>query len=243
MNSLNASAIGSLLVQLVTGLVEGSGLFFKIDPQDLIVQEILGLELLVQTVEFFFYLYLVYLIVGKKVTSVVTSHRYIDWVITTPTMLVSFALFFKYLREPQRNIRLAESAREEQSNLIKLVIANTLMLLLGFLAELSIIPTGAGVVLGFLPFAYAFNLLYSEYARHTRTGTALFGFSFVVWALYGVAAFLPFVQKNTMYNVLDVFAKNAYGLFLYFFLQGRQKAEDLPLADPSGLLAPPLSKN
>lgn len=230
MNTLNASAIGSLVAQFITGLIEGKGLFFAVKPEDAIVQDVLAMELVVQSVEFLFYVYLVYLIVKNKVSRDVTSHRYIDWAITTPVMLVSFAIFFKYLREPERRgIRLFDSMKEERSNLIRIVLANAAMLLFGFLAERSFIPTGLGVALGFLPFVYAFKVLYLEYARHTRLGLQIFSFSFVVWALYGVGALLPFVQKNTLYNVLDLFAKNAYGLFLYFFLRSRVEAAKIEL--------------
>jgi bacteriorhodopsin len=38
---------------------------------------------------------------------------------------------------------------------------------------------------------------------------------FIVWSLYGVAAILPFFIKNISYNILDIFAKNFFGLFLY----------------------------
>ena len=41
---------------------------------------------------------------------------------------------------------------------------------------------------------------------------------FFVWSLYGVAALLGDKLKNISYNILDIFAKNFYGLFLYFFI-------------------------
>jgi hypothetical protein len=137
-------------------------------------------------------------------------------------MLVSFILFFKYLRNPSRGIRWKTSFQEEFSNIWKIVLANGLMLGFGFLAELGFLPNALGVALGFLPFAYIFKLLYSEYAKYTQIGRRLFYFSFLIWGLYGVAAVLPFSQKNTMYNILDLFAKNAYGLFLYAFIKSKQ---------------------
>jgi bacteriorhodopsin len=36
----------------------------------------------------------------------------------------------------------------------------------------------------------------------------------IVWGLYGVAAMFSPVWKNTAYNILDVLAKNFYGIFL-----------------------------
>jgi bacteriorhodopsin len=43
---------------------------------------------------------------------------------------------------------------------------------------------------------------------------ALFFYFFVVWGLYGVAALAPHRLKNTGYNILDLFAKNFFGVYL-----------------------------
>lgn len=222
MSNLNYSAIFSLLMQIITGLIETKGLTININPENFILQDILALELIVQVVEFIFYLYLVYLIISNKVSSSVTSHRYIDWSITTPMMLISFVLFFKYLKNPKRNIRILESIKEEKNTIIKIVIANALMLLFGFLAERSIINPYVGVTIGFIPFAYIFKILYSEYAKYTNLSLIMHYIFFFVWGFYGVAAVLPFALKNTIYNILDLFSKNAYGLFLYYYISTLQ---------------------
>lgn len=218
MNTLNLSAYTSLGLQFITGIIEGQGLVLKLNPKDLILQDILLMELFVQAIEFIFYLYLVQSIVSGQLAKTVTSHRYIDWSITTPIMLISFILFFKYLQKPDRGIRFQQSFLEEKWNILKIVSANALMLLFGFLGERGIINQYLGVSIGFIPFAYIFKQLYSNYAKETIIGTRLFYFSFLIWGLYGVAAVLPFAKKNTMYNILDLFAKNAYGLFLYVYI-------------------------
>lgn len=218
MSILKISAFGSLIVQLITGLIETTGLYAKIEENHKILQDILLMEIVVQAIEFCFYLYLVYKILNGHVTKDITTHRYVDWFITTPVMLISFVLFFKYLKDKERNVRFFESFNEEKINIIKLVLANALMLLLGLLAELNIINRYVGVTLGFLPFAYVFKILYSEYAKHNELATILFYIFFGIWGFYGVAAVLPFEQKNTAYNILDLFSKNAYGLFLYAYI-------------------------
>jgi bacteriorhodopsin len=225
MNTLNLSAYTSLGVQFITGIIEGQGLTLKLNPKDLILQDILLMELFVQAIEFIFYLYLVQSIVSGQLAKTVTSHRYIDWSITTPVMLISFILFFKYLNNPERGIRFEKSFFEEKWNILKIVSANALMLLFGFLGERGIINQYLGVAIGFIPFAYIFKQLYSNYAKQTTVGTRLFYFSFLIWGLYGVAAVLPFAKKNTMYNILDLFAKNAYGLFLYIYIYMLSKAQ------------------
>lgn len=223
MNTLHVSAFISLILQFITGLIEGTALFFKVPPEDAIVQDILTLELFVQFIEFLFYVYLVYSIVSGHLSSSITSHRYLDWSITTPTMLISFILFFKYLKKPNRKIRFFESFKEEQGNIIKIVLANSLMLLFGFLGESSIIQKNLGVAIGFLPFAYMFKIIYANYVKgNTNLSHIMYYFSFIVWGMYGIAAVLPFNAKNTFYNILDLFAKNVYGLFLYFYLRSIQ---------------------
>jgi bacteriorhodopsin len=141
-------------------------------------------------------------------------------------MLVGFIVFFKYLKDPSRNIRWVQSVKEEYSNIIKIVLANGLMLLLGYLAEVSIIDKYVGVTLGFIPFAYVFKVLYADYAKGNTLATTIFYISFLIWSLYGVGAVLPFAAKNTMYNILDLFAKNGYGLFLYFYLKSLAESKN-----------------
>ena len=36
--------------------------------------------------------------------------------------------------------------------------------------------------------------------------------------MYGIAALFQNVAKNTMYNILDMFSKNFYGLFIAFYV-------------------------
>ena len=38
------------------------------------------------------------------------------------------------------------------------------------------------------------------------------------WTLYGVMAYLPYVQKNTGYNILDLFAKNGFGIIIVYLI-------------------------
>jgi bacteriorhodopsin len=219
MSLLNSTAIGSLVAQLVTGAIELSGLFFDVKPEDTIVKDVLAMELSVQIVELAFYLFLVYKIMTKTLEKDITGHRYIDWVITTPFMLISLIVFFKHLKEPDRKIRLLESMREEKTNILLIICGNLLMLLFGYFGEIGLMNNGIAVALGFIPFAFIFKQLYANYVSKQNISIHLFYFVFGIWSLYGVAAMLPFILKNSFYNILDLFAKNAYGLFLYFYLR------------------------
>jgi bacteriorhodopsin len=219
MNPLVVSAYSSLVIQLITGIIEATGLLVPVKPNAEIVKSILTLELTVQAIEFIFYSYLVFMILTNHIDNRITSHRYIDWAITTPFMLISFILFFKYLANPERGIGFWESFNEERTTIIQIVVANAAMLLFGFLAEQGVINTTLGVSLGFVPFIYMFYVLYDKYVKDVEEAKPLYYSALTIWSLYGVAAYLPFIPKNTMYNILDLFAKNAYGLFLYFYLR------------------------
>ena len=75
----------SLLVQIITGIVSLYGLFITLPEKDSILTDILGLETMVQFVEMVIYIWISYAMIN---VDKMTSRRYIDWVITTPTMLL-----------------------------------------------------------------------------------------------------------------------------------------------------------
>ena len=58
--------------------------------------------------------------------------------------------------------------------------------------------------------------IYEKYAKYSTRGIALFTIFTILWALYGVAALMPYTLKNIGYNILDIFSKNFFGLFLVY---------------------------
>jgi hypothetical protein len=92
------------------------------------------------------------------------------------------------------------------------------MLLFGYLGESNIIPTLTGVGLGFIPFLIYYFIIYKNYAIISEKGWILFWYFFVFWSLYGIVAVLPYYIKNTLYNILDLFAKNFFGIFLSYII-------------------------
>ena len=208
----------SLLCQLVTTAISLDGLNYDLAIEDNILKHILILEAFVQFVEAGFYIWVIY---ALKDLNVMTSRRYIDWFITTPTMLVSTIIFMEYLRKKESNEDIVDFwgfLSDHKDNIIRLVSYNFLMLFFGLLGELKIIDNKQAVVIGSVFFVLAFKLIYDEYASKTDGGMKLFTFLVSVWSLYAVAAVLPVVPKNTMYNLLDIVSKNFYGLFIYYYI-------------------------
>jgi hypothetical protein len=41
-------------------------------------------------------------------------------------------------------------------------------------------------------------------------------FLFIVWLLYGIAYLFNYKYRNVSYNILDIFSKNFYGLYIFY---------------------------
>ncbi len=209
----------SLVVQIITTVFSLGGIFTKLKEKDVVLQEILVLEAVVQLIESCFYVWVIFAIHNLNK---VTPRRYIDWTFSTPIMLTSTIVFMKYQEYKEKNInksfRLLDFFKENKSNIVKIFVFNGLMLLCGFLGEAGIIDKRIGIPLGFIFFYLSFNLIYKEYAKKSKLGKKLFTFLVVVWGLYGVAAMTDLKTKNISYNMLDIVAKNFYGLFIYYII-------------------------
>ena len=223
MNLLAISSYSSLFIQFITGLAGLLGLTYKLDDKDLILKSALKLETLVQLIEFIFYIYLVYSIQNNILPNNITSIRYFDWVITTPIMLLSTIIYLKYNEEIKKGktLDLFELIKSEKNNILKILLGNWMMLLFGYLGEVNIINIKYTTPIGFIFFAYVFKLLYSNYAIKTNDGLKLYWPMFLFWSLYGISAVFDFVYKNISYNILDIFAKNFYGLFLFILIKSK----------------------
>jgi len=210
----------SLFVQIITGLVDYYALSLPTITPDLkLLHDILLVEFIVQLVEGAFYVWLVFAISS---TTNITLNRYWDWFITTPTMLITFSTFLIYLRFKADGITDMPSFTSIISDNLKtywtIVLLNAAMLIFGYLGELKKISLFTSVFGGFIPFFMMFYIIYENFAKYTDLGTTMFWYFIVVWALYGVAACLSYKLKNISYNILDLFAKNFFGLFLAYVL-------------------------
>ena len=93
------------------------------------------------------------------------------------------------------------------------------MLLFGYFGEINVLPVALAVTLGFIPFLLYYYIIYKKYVfANGATGAKIFWYFFFFWGLYGVAAALPYKLKNMGYNILDVFSKNFFGVFLSYLV-------------------------
>jgi hypothetical protein len=225
MNSLLHSSLWfSIVVQLVTGIIEVMALFVKTVPGMKVIKQLLGLEVAVQAVEGSFYAWLYYNIDRVKN---ITPKRYADWAITTPTMLVTMIAYIIYLNNTDKgndSPSLIQILRENAVPVTQILALNWLMLLFGYLGEVGVLPLVAGVALGFVPFVAYFYIIYERFVANdanmtiNNTSLKIYVYFMVFWSLYGIVAVLPYTLKNTIYNVLDLFSKNFFGVFLSYLI-------------------------
>jgi len=218
----------SIIIQFISGVLEIFTLFIKVPTKLLLIRQLLLLEVIVQFIEAIFYLWLFY---NLNNILDITPKRYIDWVLTTPVMLVTLIIYLIYLTDKDKN-KDKDRTNSQSLDIFKvfnenwyyisiILILNSLMLLFGYLGETKIIPTLTGVILGFIPFMMYYYLIYTKYVSENKEGLMLFLYFFFFWALYGIAAVFPYYLKNSLYNILDLFSKNFFGIFLsYIILTG-----------------------
>ena len=216
----------SLIAQLVTGFIDLYAMTFKYNGDKLLLKGLIGIEVFVQFIELIFYVWLAISISTEKN---ITPKRYYDWVITTPSMLFILIVYLEYLRNGNKVIKPEEettnwtsidylwhSFEKHSNDLYFVIVLNFLMLFFGYLGEINIMSTSNSVMCGFLPFVVYFYFIYEKYAKYSTRGIVLFLIFSTLWALYGISALLPYTLKNIGYNVLDIFSKNFFGLFLVY---------------------------
>jgi bacteriorhodopsin len=241
----------SVAVQVISAVIQFFPMFMNVPPAYIILKQLLILENIVQVVQGSFYAWLIYSI--KSETNI-TPKRYMDWVITTPIMLITLICYMIFLRtndENSKNIETIQPMQETEKNekysvldmfnilrdnsyiIIVIVLLNAIMLLFGYLGEINVIPVTWAILIGFIPFVIYYYIIYVKFVKvndsHltgdnpaiTNINTTilkLFLYFVFFWSLYGLIGFLPYYIKNTLYNIIDLFSKNFFGLLLSYLI-------------------------
>jgi len=131
--------------------------------------------------------------------------RYMDWMITTPLILLAVVLFYNH----------GANTVNYKCYLI-LIILNWLMLLFGYLGERKIISSMYGLIIGFIFFALM--LLYMFFFMIPKNAPmAVFVIFSIIWTGYGIAYLLDEEAKNIAYNILDITSKAIFGIVLWLY--------------------------
>ena len=134
-----------------------------------------------------------------------THYRYIDWVITTPMIILGLLLFY--------NQRLAAIPYETFG---RIVLLDWAMLLAGYMGEIGVIPRMTGFLAGFAALFMVFYVMVVYAIPKGSNLSAFYVFAFL-WSMYGVAYMQDEATKNLMYNILDVNSKALFGIGLWAY--------------------------
>ena len=189
-----------------------------------LLQLILVLETIVQGVEFVWYLTIGALYFFRKMTFGV-EYRYIDWVITTPVMLITLFFLVIYFESPCMEVAKLVDFPGFAGLLVLIVLADWAMLFLGCMVEANWWNIRERVsyvrwllVLGFVPLCLAFiPHIMAATERPSESAVAVIVPTFGIWSLYGVVAIAAYGEdraqwRNAFYNLLDLLSKNLAGV-------------------------------
>ena len=215
----NYTLIISIIVQIFTFLISIHGIFTEIPAAYYLIKDLFLLELFVQLIEGVFYIWLAFNFL--KLTNI-TPKRYFDWMITTPTMLITLIAYLIFINAKETNqtqgLTLYSILTTNSNTIIPILLLNWAMLLFGYLGEIKVLPVLYSIILGFIPFAIYYYMIYSNFVQKNNNGYIFFFYFLIFWSLYGFVAALPYYAKNILYNILDLFAKNFFGLFLAYII-------------------------
>ena len=214
-DALSWSLKASLTAQWSTLFINFFSLAQTLPLKDLILQTVLWIETFVQVVELAFYSWYSY---HFHSVAEATFYRYHDWAVTTPLMLLSTMIYYDYQNKPEEVVTLKSFWEEHWKDVLIVFAFNLIMLLFGYLYERNVIGLLASQAVGFAGYAGTFYVMWDKFASKTASNLPLYLFMTIVWGLYGIAAFFSPVVKNTAYNLLDVVAKNFYGVFLSYLI-------------------------
>jgi bacteriorhodopsin len=131
--------------------------------------------------------------------------RYIDWMITTPLILLAVVLFYNPTKKSINYLCY-----------LILIVLNWLMLLFGYLGESKVISSQSGCVWGFVFFIAMLIYLFLNLIPKGSSIVVFIIFA-IIWAGYGIAYVLDDEEKNIAYNVLDVISKALFGIVLWMY--------------------------
>jgi hypothetical protein len=210
------TGIISLIIQVVIGIIDYLAINIEISPRDELLKDLLKVELFVQVVEFIFYVWLFYYF--HRVSRNITPYRYLDWSITTPLMLITLSAYLNY--DGSTPTRLVEFLSNHTVSIVKIVLLNAAMLGFGIIGEFGYLSHYTSTALGFIPFALNFKYIKDTFLPSSEDNfkNILFYWFVFFWALYGVFALMNYKLKNTGYNILDIFSKNFFGIFLAYII-------------------------
>lgn len=143
----------------------------------------------------------------------INDTRYVDWMITTPIMLLVLILAFQF-NSNQKGVKFFD--------FILILLFNYGMLGFGYLGELKVINKLIANVIGFVFFSLLYGFMYYRYLFSVKNGNninnqMLFAAFFILWAFYGIFYLTKDSVKNVAFNVLDLMSKCFVGIYFWSY--------------------------
>jgi len=217
---IHTTAKFSLAAQIVTGLIDFLVLQVEVPTEKAVLKQLLSFEL--------FYVWLVKSFDGVED---VTRYRYYDWSLSTSIMLFTLMIYLEYLKDETKTM--SEIYNKHKNTIIMVLILNLMMLKIGYLGEIKKIPSKTSASLGFIPFLLYYKIIYDNFVKDEKLDglkddvkkeiRVLFWYFFIFWGSYGLSAYMPYKEKNISYNILDLFSKNFFGIFLSYKVYTQRK--------------------
>jgi bacteriorhodopsin len=136
----------------------------------------------------------------------ISKIRYVDWMITTPMILLVLLLFYN-----------PKAGSVDYKTFGGVLALNAGMLMSGYYGETGALSKVQGGSLGFVFYAALLYLIYNCCIPKTSNLTVFAVFA-VIWSLYGINFYLDNEEtKNTNYNILDVMSKALFGIVLWLY--------------------------
>lgn len=175
------------------------------------IRHIFNLETCISIVAAYFYYTFIEKIKNHPTDlSKITDFRYLDWVITTPMMLLVLCLTLGY----------AIRIKVRLPIFLAILVLNYIMLGLGYLGETNTLDKTVAMVTSFVSFFSMFSLIFYMYVKpkYNLSNYVLYFMYLVIWSFYGVAYVLDEETKNRMFNALDLISKGLIGIGLWIYL-------------------------
>ena len=205
----------SIYVQFLVGIYGIYGLNLVLPEKDMILKDILILETVVQFIEFCWY----YFILQKLPQKEMAKNRYYDWIITTPLMLITIYSYLLYEDQLENNknekpLRLLTILRDHKDSIYIILLSNFAMLLVGYMYEIGKISKKTAFIFGFIFLLNIFNIIYIKAGCKSKKGKKMFYIIFILWSIYGIAFVFPTGIKNSIFNIIDLFSKNIFQIYI-----------------------------
>ena len=217
------SLVLSFFVQIIT-LIIGLLIVFltNVKQSNTLIREALILENLVQIIEGSFYIWFIYFYTKNVDKEDIARYRYYDWFFSTPIMIISTVAYFHYnntkLISALSSSSLYSFFKTDIKKISELLFYNFNMLFVGYLQELKLITLTISTIVGFFFFGLLFYKMFIYYVKNNSANYLIFYLMLFIWGLYGIAALYKNKIKNASYNILDIFSKNFFGLFLAYLV-------------------------